>query len=88
MDLVHYGGAINNPYDKFIVTNDFHQFDLNLNYIQKVSQLGIKINYLIGVKNITNAYQSDFDLFKNRDSNYVYGPTTPRMLIVGLSFKI
>jgi outer membrane receptor for ferrienterochelin and colicins len=40
------------------------------------------------MKNITNSYQSDFDFFKNRDSNYVYGPSTPRMIIFGLSFKM
>ena len=88
MDVIHYGGAINNPNDKYVVTNNFHQFDMHLNYTHKLNQLGVEIKYLIGMKNITNSYQSDFDFFKNRDSNYVYGPSTPRMIIFGLSFKM
>ena len=37
-----------------------------------------------GVKNILDAYQVDFDSGKNRDSNYVYGPATPRTVFIGL----
>ena len=87
MDLVHMGGAINNPNDKYVVSNNFHQFDINLNYIQELNKIGLELKYLVGLKNITNSYQSDFDILKNRDSNYVYGPSTPRMIIFGLSFS-
>ena len=87
MDLIHLGGSVNNEYDKYVSSNNFHQFDINLNYTQRLNQIGVKLKYLIGVKNITNSYQSDFDLFKNRDSNYVYGPSNPRMIIFGLSFS-
>ena len=87
MDLVHLGGSINNPNDKYVVSNNFHQFDINLNYIQELNQIGVELKYLVGLKNITNSYQSDFDILKNRDSNYVYGPSTPRMVIFGLSFS-
>ena len=87
MDLVHLGGSINNPNDKYVVSNNFHQLDINLNYIQELNQIGVKLKYLVGLKNIANSYQSDFDILKNRDSNYVYGPSTPRMVIFGLSFS-
>ena len=87
MDLVHMGGSVNNPNDKYVVSNNFHQFDINLNYIQELSKIGLELKYLVGLKNITNSYQSDFDILKNRDSNYVYGPSTPRMIIFGLSFS-
>ena len=40
-----------------------------------------------GVKNITNAYQDDFDSGKNRDSNYIYGPAAPRTFYIGLRLK-
>ena len=40
-----------------------------------------------GVKNVTNAYQNDFDSGKNRDSNYVYGPSLPRTFFVGVRLK-
>lgn len=87
MELIHLGGSISNEYDKYVLTSNFHQFDINFNYTQNLSRVGVKINYLIGVKNITNSYQSDFDLFQNRDSNYIYGPSTPRMIVFGLSFS-
>ncbi len=87
MDLMHLGGSINNPNDKYVVSNNFHQFDINLNYTQELGQMGVELKYLVGLKNITNSYQSDFDILKNRDSNYVYGPSTPRMIIFGLSFS-
>jgi outer membrane receptor for ferrienterochelin and colicins len=87
MDLVHMGGSVNNPIDKYVSSNNFHQFDVNINYIQNLEKIGVKLNYLIGVKNLTNSYQSDFDILKNRDSNYVYGPSTPRMLVFGLSLS-
>ena len=87
MELIHLGGSVSNEYDKYVLTSVFHQFDINFNYTQILRKIGIKLNYLMGVKNITNSYQSDFDLFQNRDSNYVYGPSTPRMIILGLSFS-
>ena len=37
-----------------------------------------------GVKNIFNSYQSNFDIGKNRDSNFVFGPSLPRTLYVGI----
>jgi len=40
-----------------------------------------------GVKNVTNAYQDDFDIGKNRDSNYVYGPGNPRSVFIGLKIE-
>ncbi len=60
-------------------------------------ELGFKLGYTFrfpvldsglelfgGIKNITNAYQNDFDSGKNRDSGYIYGPATPRTFYLGL----
>ena len=70
------------------MTSTFHQFDINFTYTHILNKSGLKLKYVIGVKNITNAYQSDFDLFQNRDSNYIYGPSHPRMILFGLSFSL
>ena len=35
--------------------------------------------FSLGIKNLTNSYQNNFDSYKNRDSNFVYGPSTPRV---------
>ncbi len=40
----------------------------------------------IGVKNILNAYQSDFDQGADRDAGYIYGPMAPRSLTCGVKF--
>ena len=32
----------------------------------------------VGGRNLTNAYQQDFDNGPNRDSDYIYGPRFPR----------
>ena len=88
MELIHLGGSISNEYDQYVLTSTFHQFDVNFTYTHVINKSGLKLNYVVGVKNITNAYQSDFDLFKNRDSNYIYGPSHPRMILFGLSFSL
>jgi outer membrane receptor for ferrienterochelin and colicins len=57
--------------------------------------LGIKVKYNIklnaftlqcfgGIKNLFNAYQSDFDIGIDRDPSYIYGPTTPRTVYLGI----
>ena len=85
MDLIHLGGAINHITDEYIISNVFHQIDFNLNYNQYLNNMGVKLRYLFGIKNVTNSYQSNFNILKNRDSNFIYGPSTPRMIIFGLS---
>ncbi len=52
-------------------------FDFNENFMTTFS---------IGVKNIFNSYQNDFDLGPTRDSDYVYGPNAPRTFFIGLKF--
>ena len=41
-----------------------------------------------GVQNIFNSYQNDFDRGEMRDSGYIYGPTMPRSLFVGVKVSI
>lgn len=39
-----------------------------------------------GLKNIFNTYQDDFDKTVDRDPNYIYGPSQPRTVFIGLKF--
>jgi outer membrane receptor for ferrienterochelin and colicins len=39
-----------------------------------------------GIKNIFNSYQDDFDRTVDRDPNYIYGPSQPRTVFIGLKF--
>ena len=41
-----------------------------------------------GLQNIFNSNQNGFDKGALRDSGYIYGPSRPRTLLVGLSIHI
>jgi len=36
---------------------------------------------------LTNDFQQEFDSSKNRDSNFIYGPSLPRTIYLGLTLK-
>jgi len=87
MELVHYAGAPEQTVDEYKTSTAFTELDFKLGYTFIVESLDSGIEIFGGVKNITNAYQDDFDTGKNRDSNYVYGPSLPRTIYVGLRLK-
>ncbi|MBT8296031.1 MAG: TonB-dependent receptor, partial [Gramella sp.] len=85
MDIVHFAGeGTGQNIDEYDVTPSFAELSLRLGYDIPLESINSTIGIFGGVKNITNAYQEDFDLGKNRDSNYVYGPGSPRSIFVGL----
>ena len=45
-----------------------------------------QLQFTGGVKNIFNAYQDDFDRGTDRDAGYVYGPSQPRTIFLGIKF--
>ena len=47
----------------------------------------INLQVNLGVQNIFDAYQKDFDLGPNRDSSYIYGPGVPRSFFAGLKLS-
>lgn len=70
-----------------VSTPDFFDMNIKLSYTFPVyQQIALQVN--AGVQNIFDAYQSDQDKGKNRDSDFVYGPILPRSYFVGakLSF--
>ncbi len=88
MEIVHMAGAPENPEnDKRMTTPAFFENNLKIAYLIRFEALNNGIEIFGGVKNLTNAYQQDFDSGKNRDSNYVYGPALPRMFYVGVKIK-
>jgi len=60
---------------------------LKAGYTFNLKKMDSGLEVFGGVKNVTNAYQNDFDSGKNRDSNYVYGPSLPRTFFVGVRVK-
>lgn len=86
MQIAHFGGADNFPDDKMITTPTFSEWNAKIAYTLHLHKYSNDIEIYGGIKNILNAYQSDFDKRKNRDSNYIYGPGMPRTFFIG--FKI
>ncbi len=87
MKVPHFAGAPNQTVDEIITSDPFSELSAKVGYTFPVEKLGNKIEIYGGIKNIFNAYQDDFDIGKNRDSNYIYGPAQPRTFFVGLTFK-
>jgi len=87
MDLVHMGGAPEQSEDEYFTSELFNAIALKATYIQKLKRVGVNLEYSIGVKNLANAYQNNFDSLKDRDSNFVYGPAVPRTIYFSLVLK-
>ncbi|MEX0982999.1 MAG: TonB-dependent receptor [Bacteroidales bacterium] len=73
--------------DEYRTSPGYTELNIKLGYTFSIPTIDSGLEFYGGVKNITNAYQSDFDNFKNRDSNYIYGPALPRTLYIGLKLK-
>ena len=87
MDLVHMGGSIEQENDEYKSSEIFNVVGLKFTYVQNLNKIGVDIEYSLGVKNLTNDYQNDFDSGKNRDSNFIYGPSSPRTIYTSLLIK-
>lgn len=71
---------------------------LELNEVNPFFDLNIKLEshidfseefmatFTVGVKNLFNSYQDDFEVGPTRDSNYIYGPAAPRTYFFGVKF--
>ncbi|MGF7027647.1 TonB-dependent receptor [Sphingobacterium sp. HSC-15S19] len=87
MRIAHVGGADNFPDDQMVRTGAFSELNSKVAYAFNLPKYKNIIELYAGVKNIFNAYQTDFDTGKNRDSNYIYGPNMPRTYFVGVKIK-
>lgn len=84
MLIAHFAGAPEQLVNAYKRTPSFHEFSFKSSYQFDFNNLNTGLEVFGGIKNIFNAYQEDFDTGKNRDSNYVYGPGTPRTFFVGM----
>ncbi|MFD1293138.1 TonB-dependent receptor domain-containing protein [Lutibacter holmesii] len=84
MEIVHLAGAPEQEFDAYVTSNPFTELSFKAGYIFEIASLGTGLEFFGGIKNVLNAYQSDFDSGKNRDSNYVYGPAMPRTYFMGV----
>ncbi|MDY2606016.1 MAG: TonB-dependent receptor, partial [Alloprevotella sp.] len=68
-------------------TPAFADLGLKLSYAWRVFDYST-LTLSAGVQNVFNSYQSDFDQGPDRDSGYIYGPSLPRSLFVGLKLAL
>jgi len=87
MLLAHYAGAPELSADTYKTTSSFTEINIRAGYTVSFETLDSAIEFFAGVKNLTNAYQDDFDSGKYRDSNYIYGPSAPRTIFFGIKLK-
>lgn len=84
MLMPHFAGASNQLVDEMYRSDPFSELSAKIGYTIGIDKIQSKIEFYGGVKNIFNAYQSNFDIGKNRDSNFVFGPSLPRTIYVGI----
>lgn len=84
MKVPHFAGAPNQVIDEIETTKAFNEISFKVNYQIPAKKLKSKLNLYAGIRNLTNSYQRNFDIGKNRDSNYVFGPSQPRTFYVGI----
>ncbi len=84
MELVHFAGAPEQLVDAYVTTPSFFELGIKAGYTFKFDLVDSGLEIYCGVKNLTNAYQNDFDTSRVRDSGYIYGPGAPRTFYVGM----
>ena len=84
MILPHFAGAPNQLLNELYTSNAFSELSTRIGYAIPLVRAQAAIELYGGMKNIFNAYQSNFDIGKNRDSNFVFGPSLPRTIYLGI----
>jgi outer membrane receptor for ferrienterochelin and colicins len=81
---LHLAGGAGILKDRVVDAPTFLEHHVRLSRTDKLIRDRIQLETFIGVRNLTDARQRDFDLGPHRDSNYVYGPGTPRSFFMGI----
>lgn len=68
--------------DELTKTPIFVDLGARVGYTFEVMSSDIEV--YLGINNILNAFQKDYDLGPDRDSAYIYGPLSPRTLFSGI----
>jgi outer membrane receptor for ferrienterochelin and colicins len=86
MIIPHFGGAPNQLTDEMYTSDPFSELSTKIGYKIEFEKIQSNVEFYSGIKNIFNAYQSNFDIGKNRDSNFVFGPSLPRTFYIGMKW--
>ncbi|MFK8046578.1 MAG: TonB-dependent receptor [Crocinitomicaceae bacterium] len=87
MQVPHFAGAPNQLEDEIFTSPSFSELSGKIGYTVPVKKMKSNLQLYGGVKNALNAYQTQFDIGKNRDSNFIYGPAQPRTFYIGIKLS-
>ena len=82
MHIGHNAGS-GTPVPEIVETPAFMTLNAKVSYEMPIVD-SFRMQISGGVQNIANAYQNDFDQGWERDSDYMYGPSTPRSFHLGV----
>ena len=85
MYVPHLMSEVNGTADVLVKSPTFFELGAKLAY--DIDFTGICLQFNVGVQNIFNSYQNDFDNGASRDSGYIYGPGTPRSYFAGVKLS-
>lgn len=83
MLVPHFAGSPSQLVDEIFTSSSFHDLQAKVSYVLPVTT-STDMSISLGCRNIFNAYQHDFDIGPNRDSNYIYGPALPRTFFLAV----
>ena len=84
MLVPHFSGAENQLMDEIFESPSYSELSMKTSYKIELNKSKLSTELYFGIKNIFNSYQSNFDIGKNRDSNFIYGPSQPRTFYAGI----
>ena len=86
MYVPHLMSQVNGTADVLMKSPSFFELGAKVTYdIDFTSGICLQMN--VGIQNIFNSYQKDFDKGATRDSGYIYGPGTPRTYSAGVKLS-
>ena len=88
MKVLHLAGGEGIVQDRLVDTPAFLEHHVRLSRTDKFRGDAIQLETFIGIRNLTDARQRDADRGPHRDSNYVYGPGTPRTFFMGIRCRL
>ena len=87
MLVPHFAGAPNQTTDEIVDVDSFSNLSFRFSYAMELKKSKMIVECYAGIKNILNEYQDNFDVGKNRDSNFVFGPAQPRTIFGGVKIR-
>jgi outer membrane receptor for ferrienterochelin and colicins len=84
MFVPHFSGAENQLINEIFESPSYSELSFKTSYKIQLNKSKSSIELYFGIKNILNSYQRNFDIGKNRDSNFIFGPSLPRTFYAGI----